>query len=322
MQCCRRILLALIVAIPLVVGYLALPIARAHIIAHPPRSAVCCTTPSDFGHPYEEVDIPTPQGPKLRGWLVSTHNGATVVIAHGFGGNRANNLEAGSMLADDGFGVLWIDLLAHGESEGMLLTIDGEDVLAAVHYVQAQSPIPNPPIGVWGFSLGGLEALQAASQTPAIAGVIADGPMPVVTQDDMPPPETLADALWVPFDWVQLRALEWQGIKAHSSVRQALKDIAPRPVLLITGSQNRGEARVLRSYATTGGESVTLWEIPEAGHTGGWQVRHDEYARRAIAFFNRALLGNKYACRGVGVAQMGGSGSWDSLSTQSVRTRK
>lgn len=271
-------------------GYLILPIARALSIAHPPRSAVCCVTPTDFGHPYEEVAIPTEHSLKVHGWSVPSQNGAMVIIAHGFGSNRASTLEAGATLASQGFGVLWIDLLAHGESEGELLTLDGEDVLAAVRYLHGQSSFSTSQIGVWGFSLGGLEAIQAAAQTPAIDGVVADGPMPVVTSEDMPPPEMLADALWVPFDWVQLRALEWQGIKAYNSVHKALEDIEPRPVLLIAGMQNRGEARVLRGYAAAGGSNITLWEIPEAGHIGGWQARRNEYTERVVAFFHKVLL--------------------------------
>ena len=287
-----RGLLTLAVVTVLVTGYLIWPITRALSIAHPPRSTVCCATPADFGHSYEDVTIPTSRGRKLHGWLVPSRNGATVVVAHGFGDNLTSTLEAGSMLADHGYGVLWIDLLAHGESEGTLLTFDGEDVMAAVHYLETQSPTSNPPIGVWGFSLGGLEALQAASQTPAIDGVIADGPMPVVAPEDMPPPAMLADALWVPFDWVQLQALALQGIRAHSSVRQALADIAPRPVLLVAGLRNRGEAHVLENYAAAGSDNIALWKIAEAGHTGGWQVRRDEYTERVNTFFERALLKN------------------------------
>jgi len=276
----------------LVTGYLIWPIGRALSVAHPRRVAVRYVTPSDFELSYENVTMPTVRGLEVHGWLVPSQNGATVVMAHGFGSNCITTLEPGAMLAEHGFGVLWIDLLAHGRSEGSLLALDGEDVLAAVHYLEEQSPAQKASIGVWGFSLGGLEALQAASQTSAIGGVVADGPMPVIAGEDTPPPETLADALWVPFDWVQLQALAWQGVKAHSSVHQALEDIAPRPVLLVTGTQNQGEARVLRGYAAAGGEHITLWEIPEAGHIGGWQVRRDEYAERVVAFFRQALLGD------------------------------
>lgn len=80
------------------------------------------------------------------------------------------------------------------------------------------------------------------------------------------------------------------GIKTHTSVRQALRTIAPRPVLLITGLQNRGEAHVLQNYAAIGGDNITLWEIPEAGHTGGWWARRDEYTEKVLAFFGQALL--------------------------------
>jgi hypothetical protein len=33
-----------------------------------------------------------------------------------------------------------------------------------------------------------------------------------------------------------------------------------------------------------------LWEIPEAGHTGGLETRPDEYEQRVVAFFDQALL--------------------------------
>lgn len=32
------------------------------------------------------------------------------------------------------------------------------------------------------------------------------------------------------------------------------------------------------------------WEIPEASHTGGITARPDEYERRVVGFFDRALL--------------------------------
>lgn len=36
-------------------------------------------------------------------------------------------------------------------------------------------------------------------------------------------------------------------------------------------------------------EPKELWEIPEAGHVGGFQARPREYERRVVGFFDRAL---------------------------------
>jgi hypothetical protein len=42
-----------------------------------------------------------------------------------------------------------------------------------------------------------------------------------------------------------------------------------------------------------GRPTTTLWTIPEAHHTGGLESRPREYERRAIRFFDRALLSRR-----------------------------
>jgi hypothetical protein len=44
------------------------------------------------------------------------------------------------------------------------------------------------------------------------------------------------------------------------------------------------------AYFDAADEPKTLWEIPEAGHTGGLETRPDEYEQRVVAFFDQALL--------------------------------
>jgi pimeloyl-ACP methyl ester carboxylesterase len=277
----------------LLVVYGALPTIRAIEVAHPAHKPVCCKTPADFGLMYEDVSFPTEHGLTVHGWYISGKNRAVVVITHGFGGNRADTLEPAAVLARHGFGVLSIDLLAHGESEGNLLTLNGEDVLAAVAFLKSQTDVDPTRIGVWGFSLGGLVSIQAAAQSNEIQAVAADGPFPVVTAEDMPLPENIEDWLWLPFDWVQRKALTLQSVSAQFSTIEALRRITPRPVLLVAGIQNNGERRVLRRYYAEVGETVTLWEVPEAGHIGGWLARPKEYAQRITEFSEQGLLRNR-----------------------------
>ena len=104
-------LLTLAVVTVLVTGYLIWPIGRALSVAHPRRVAVRHVTPSNFELSYENVKMPTAHGLEVHGWLVPSQNGATVVMAHGFGSNRISTLSPGSKLAEHGFGVLLIDLL-------------------------------------------------------------------------------------------------------------------------------------------------------------------------------------------------------------------
>lgn len=43
-------------------------------------------------------------------------------------------------------------------------------------------------------------------------------------------------------------------------------------------------------YQVAGGRSVTRWEIPQAGHTGGLAAALGQYERRVVRFFDAALL--------------------------------
>ena len=66
--------------------------------------------------------------------------------------------------------------------------------------------------------------------------------------------------------------------------------IAPRPVLLIASPNSPNLERVNRVYRRLIGPSASLWELPEAGHVQGLATRPDEYERRVVGFFDRALL--------------------------------
>lgn len=66
--------------------------------------------------------------------------------------------------------------------------------------------------------------------------------------------------------------------------------IAPRPVLLIRGMNGNPDEALNRVYRDAGGPTATLWEIPNAKHTGGIDAVPAEYERRVVGFFDHALL--------------------------------
>jgi pimeloyl-ACP methyl ester carboxylesterase len=222
--------------------------------------------------------------------MMPSHNGAVVMITHGYNGNRGDCLEQAAFLVNQGYGVLLFDLLAHGQSEGNTLSLNGRDVLAAVRFLKENPESRSLAIGAWGFSLGAMSEIQAAAQTPAILGIVADGPFPVVSIEDMPKPATLGDWFWEPFNLVEYQAWEFQGVVGAMNVPDALGRIAPRPVLIISGTQNQGEYRTMREYYFNAGQNVSLWEVPEAGHIGSWSARELDYEARVLAFFAKILL--------------------------------
>ncbi len=125
--------------------YGILPVLRAGWVAHPLRKALpdLSTIPFDD----EEVTFATPEGLPIYGWYIPSQNHAAIILVHGYNGNRADYLEPAQMLAENGYGVLMIDLLAHGESEGKTLNLDGTEVLASVAYLKARPDVDAQRIG-------------------------------------------------------------------------------------------------------------------------------------------------------------------------------
>jgi fermentation-respiration switch protein FrsA (DUF1100 family) len=66
-------------------------------------------------------------------------------------------------------------------------------------------------------------------------------------------------------------------------------DIAPRPLLLIRGRGGQKQEALNRVYHDAARQPKALWEVPGAGHTAALSTRPQEYERRVIDFFDRAL---------------------------------
>ncbi len=70
----------------------------------------------------------------------------------------------------------------------------------------------------------------------------------------------------------------------------ALIDHMPSSPTLLIASGAPEEIPVNRRYAESAADAQ-LWEIPEAGHTGGLRARPAEYERRVIDFLDYASTG-------------------------------
>ncbi len=265
-------------------------LAKAH--SHPPHQPLCCKTPADYGLDFEEVSFETADGLTLQGWYVPSENGAAVLLMHGIGSTRVMMLGLGDGLAQAGYGVLLLDLRGHGTSEGDVVPFGGpeaEDVYAAVAYLQTRPEVDPDRIGALGWSLGAQVAIMGATDDSALKAVVADGPGATALVD-WPPPETLDEWLYAPFD-----LMYYQFLPYHSGVEDplALVDVLPlmgeRPLLLISSGDEIEQHRLeyFMEYTT---ESTELWLIPEAGHIGGWKVDPEAYEARVIRFFERALI--------------------------------
>ena len=74
-----------------------------------------------------------------------------------------------------------------------------------------------------------------------------------------------------------------------ANLSDLVPQIAPRAVFLISAGKGVDSEVLNRRFYDVAGEPRTLWEIPEAGHTGGLEARPQEYERRVVGFFDQAL---------------------------------
>ncbi|MEW6400484.1 MAG: alpha/beta fold hydrolase [Chloroflexota bacterium] len=251
--------------------------------------------PADLAFDVEEVTFQSEDGVKIAGWFVPSQNGATVILLHGYGGNRTATIWYAERLTQAGYGVLMYDERASGESGGDRRSYgweDPRDVGGALDYL-ASRPDAGEEVGILGCSIGGQIALQGAAYHPGIAAVWADGPSSVRAQDVSGPENPLVDLVIVGnylLDWTYELKL---GIEPPAPMIDIIGTISPRPVMIVAGGVSKSvlgsESDHVRKMVQHAGENAELWIIPEVTHCDGPARRPDEYATRMVEFFNAAF---------------------------------
>lgn len=267
------------------------PLYAAFLFTRPPRLRVSYFTPTNLGVTYEDVTLTSKDGVQLAGWYIHSRNQAAVILLHGHSGNRLGVLHQAEALVKAGYGILMFDLRAHGSSGGRRFARSQaavDDVLAAVSYLSKRPEINAAGIGVMGVSVGGLFALQAATQTVAIRAVMADGPT-TATLADLPQPTTPLGHLRFWQERYFRRATQW--FAKHEPLPPNLEVVSRiRPRRLFFVATGQGIEATLTQHLAETAETATFWHIPEAKHAQGWHERPDEYNHRLVAFFDETLV--------------------------------
>jgi uncharacterized protein len=134
--------------------------------------------------------------------------------------------------------------------------------------------------------------IETAADTDDLAAVVSDGAGARSTAEEMDSEAQPAPAKWT-FGLVQ-SLVKTATVAATSNAMPPanLRDLARKveqPMLLIAAPNSPNDEKLNRGYRAAAGDSAELWEIPEAHHMGGIAARPQEYERRVIAFFDRAL---------------------------------
>ncbi len=255
---------------------------------HPSRRAIS-TAQRDDAHArlptLAEVAFTTSDGVELRGWYVPSRNGAVVVMGHGLAENRVRFLPDAEFLARHGYGTLFFDWRANGESGGDIATWgDREqlDLSAAVDFASKQPDVVDGRLAAAGFSIGAAAVAMGASNDPRIRAVIL---LAVWT--------SLEDELNYKFRrygflsrWPALEGFRREGVRLDA-VRpvDAVGRIAPRPILFIGGSIDSDTPPWVmdRMYAAAG-EPKRRWTAEGAEHGSFRDVAPADYERVIVSF--------------------------------------
>jgi pimeloyl-ACP methyl ester carboxylesterase len=237
-----------------------------------------------------DLELRTSDGLRLSGWFSPGAAHSAVILVHGFASNRTQLLPEAAVLARHGHGVMLFDLRAHGQSEGRICTWgdrEALDVLAALDFLRARPEVDPSRIGLYGFSIGSNAVARVAAADPAIPAV-AMGPLWPSLHEELNSkfPRLHGRSPWLA-EWI----FRWEGadIQAIDPLDQ-VPHIAPRPVLLLSGSEDRDTPPEMTALVAAHAPAAEVWVVRGARHGGYAVAAPEEFDRRVGGFFDRALL--------------------------------
>jgi len=247
---------------------------------------------------YETVSFPAREDEvNISAWLVKSEapTDKVVIVVHGGDVCRRNTsvlLPAG-MLVNNGFDVLLIDLRNHGDSEVVTGRFTAgateyRDVLGAFDWLKGQGYAPEK-IGVMGVSLGAATSVDAFGTEPTIAALWADSAFAdfsSVIDDQLAMngvPRFLRSGIML------VASLDGTDLNAVVPV-EAITHIEGRPVAIVQGTADEwiNVAAAYRLYEASG-QNAEMWIVEGTRHVEAMFVYPDEYAKRMVGFFNKAL---------------------------------
>jgi hypothetical protein len=264
--------------------WVVVPIGMAAYATHRPQTAV---PRPPAGVVYEDVTLRTADGVQLQAWYIPSRNGAAVVTYP-----REWTTAHAKMLAEQGYGVLLLDMRGYGESQGDPNALGwgrAGDIDAGVAYLQTRPDVDDGRVGGLGLSVGGEQMIEAAAANPALQAVVAEGAGERSVKESVirGPRGYFA----VPMMAVETAATAvFSGQAVPPALDDLAGDIAPRALLLIYAENGGGGEELTPDYFAATGEPKSLWMIPGGKHTAGITEHPQEYATRVGQFFAQTLL--------------------------------
>ena len=259
----------------------------AFAFAHPSRRfGLLQTNEPDF----KEVTFTSRDGLTLFGRFMAGHNHATILLAHGLGTSSTDSILLARLLMRAGYGVLLLDLRAHGNSQGDTSTFglrEGDDVASAVDYLLTRIDVHGDKIGAYGVSLGAQAVLRGALKTDKIRALILEGLGPSVLSDHGGTPKSLIRWINYPFNWLYYHVYQFMIGGKDRGVLQVIGDVTPRPIFLIASGEK--DIYFNQLFYQAAKDPKEIWELPKGQHGYAMAQSPDEYVKRVIGFFDKSL---------------------------------
>jgi len=248
--------------------------------------------------PPEAVEIAASDGVTLRGWYFGAPkpNGRAVIVLHGQTDNRMGVAGFAEFLVRHGYTALTPDIRAHGVSGGELATygfLEADDTRRWVDWLLARQP--GAQVFGLGESMGAGILLQTLNVESRFCAVVAEGPYANLRDIAY---DRLSQRWGSSLSSFALRpvlnlALVYQRLRygvdlGAVSPEQAVTRTRTRVLLIHGALDNNTPLQHSRSIYRANPGTVTLWEVPGAGHTGAWGSHPQEFERRMLEWLSPA----------------------------------
>jgi fermentation-respiration switch protein FrsA (DUF1100 family) len=263
------------------------PYLIAHLALHPGTQTTGAMPRVD----YRQVSFRTADGLVLRGWFLPGRNGSTVILVHGYARDRSELIQEAGWLVENGYSALVFDTRAQGSSDGAFVGmgyLEAMDIRAAVDFVLDESP--EERIGLMGFSMGAVAAVQEAAQDARVQAVIAVSPFATLRETATYHLRRLGPLAPMIIWWGE----RMTGLKLDIlRPVDAVSALAPRAILIMqAGDDDLVPPDSGRQLYAAAGEPKELWSVAGVAHVGFRQAVPEAYKQRILRFFERHLLLN------------------------------
>ncbi|MBN2432483.1 MAG: alpha/beta fold hydrolase [Acidobacteria bacterium] len=148
-----------------------------HSITTPERASEV-VSPGDYHLAAEDVSWSGAGGEPIEGWYFRSSNLAPlIIICHGYGSDRSNNLGLAARLKESGFNVLLFNLRGHGTASQKHTTLgwkESQDLRGSMDMLIQRPEVDFRRIGLYGVDIGAYAAMHASRDNPNIKALALD----------------------------------------------------------------------------------------------------------------------------------------------------